>query len=217
MSTGKKKKPITKQTTTKTNNTWTKWDTNPEITRLHFLCSPPIQRDDPRIIAWPFAHFLSRKYRWLPFCSVLWVCCWNVSGGPWEVCCAVLQVVVGLSRKVALASWQLERFTPAVKPRGQTLCFPGCQRKDELYQSPSYRLVSISSARDSHTEDSTSPGASLKAPFFSTFSMSQMAWMEPTLTAKSSVSTSLYRPAESFWKTCFSFFFISGSGQYRYS
>lgn len=41
--------------------------------------------------------------------------------------------------------------------------------------------------------------------------------MEPGLMAKSSVSTSLYLPAKSFWKTCFSRFFISGSGQYKYS
>ena len=83
--------------------------------------------------------------------------------------------------------------------------------------TPLYRLVSISSARDSHTEDSTSPVGSWKRSFFSDFSGSETVWMEPGLTEMSSVSTSLYLPARSLSKTCFSLFFTSGSGQYRYS
>lgn len=91
------------------------------------------------------------------------------------------------------------------------------QAQDGCAKCCFYRLVSISSACDSHTEDNTSPVVSRKASFFSAFSTSEMVCLEPGLTVMSSASTSLYCPAESLWKTTFSRFFISGSGQYRYS
>ncbi|KAJ8395978.1 hypothetical protein AAFF_G00026860 [Aldrovandia affinis] len=61
-----------------------------------------------------------------------------------------------------------------------------------------HRLVSISSALDSHTDDSLSPDESLKASFFSAFSTSRL-WTDPVFTTR--LSASLYLPEASLEKT----------------
>lgn len=89
-----------------------------------------------------------------------------------------------------------------------------------------YKLVSISSARGSHTEESTSPGDSRNVSSFSRLSKSTVVRNEPGLMTRSSGSplycprghsTSLYFPEGSLINISLICFFKVWSGQNRYS